>query len=124
MHQFYGERDYRGAVVEAAVLFECWLKAYLRERYRAAGLSSDRIEKKFRSEKGRIHSADYVAKSLIKDAVGLDFGNTVEYANWRKLVAEVRNDLVHGTRHVVSSSDAVGCVEALYAARRRIISSK
>lgn len=34
MHQLFNERDYRGAVIEAGILFECWLKAFVRRQPR------------------------------------------------------------------------------------------
>jgi hypothetical protein len=41
-HQLYRERDYRGAVIEAAILFESWLKAFVRGQFAGRGLSPDR----------------------------------------------------------------------------------
>lgn len=122
-HQLYGERDYRGAVIEAAILFESWLKAFVRRQYALRGLPPDRIEIKLRTKEGQHHKANYVARELLKEATGFDFAATAEFTAWRKQVADVRNDLVHGTRHAVAEDEAAACFAAVRSAKEAIVAA-
>ncbi len=120
-HQLYGERDYRGAIIEAAILFESWLKTFVRQQFALRGLSPDRIEAKLRTKEGQHHKASYVARVLLKEATGFDFSATSDYTAWRRQVADVRNDLVHGTRHAVTEGEATACFEAVHRAKEVIM---
>jgi hypothetical protein len=120
-HQLYYERDYRGAVIEAAILFESWLKAFVRRQFALRGLPPDRIEAKLRTKEGQHHKANYVARVLLNEATGFDFGITADYTAWRRQVADVRNDLVHGTRHAVTESEAAACFAAVHGAKEAIV---
>jgi hypothetical protein len=123
MHQLYGERDYRGAVIEAAVLFESSLKAFVRSQFSRRGLSPDRVEAKLRTKDGQHHKANYVARVLVNESTAFDFSKSVEYTQWRLQVADVRNDLVHGTRHSVTEDQAKVCLAAIYKAQEIIVAS-
>jgi hypothetical protein len=121
--QLFGERDYRGTVIEAAILFECWLKSFVRAQFALRGLTSDRIEAKLRTNKGKPRTANDVARSLLKEATGFDFVASNEFTVWRRQVADVRNDLVHGTRHNVTQSEAAACWDAVCKAMGRIVAA-
>jgi hypothetical protein len=122
-HQLYYERDYRGAVIEAAILFESWLKAFVRQQFALRGLPPDRIEAKLRTNERQYHNAKHVAQVLLKEATGFDFGVTADYTTWRRQVADVRNDLVHGTRHVVTEAEAAACFAAVHNAKEAIMAA-
>ncbi|MCW5548698.1 MAG: hypothetical protein KIT44_07010 [Opitutaceae bacterium] len=121
--QLYGERDYRGAVIEAAILFESWLKAIVRRQFALRGLPPDQIEAKLRTKDGQHHKANYFARVLLKEATEYDFCATVEYLAWRQQVADVRNDLVHGTRHDVTEDEATACLKAIHMAKEAIVTA-
>lgn len=122
-HQLYGERDYRGAVIEAAILFESWLKVFVRRQFALRGLPPDQLESKLRNKDGQHHKANHIARVILKEATGYDFGATAEYLAWRRQVADLRNDLVHGTRHDVTGDEANTCLEAVYFAKDAIVSA-
>lgn len=115
MNRLFLETDYRGCVIEAAVLVESWMKAYVREQFEKRGRTRDEIESAMRDPRGRPVTAHHVATVLIKDSTGVDFEHGNEFRPWRNKVADVRNDLVHGTRHDVTEFEAKEALDSVHA---------
>jgi hypothetical protein len=99
-------QEWRLALIEAAVLFEAWLYKFVRERYTKNGMAVPIIDRKFRRPDGSPKSITSVAKTLVRDATGFNFGDTAEYGRWETTVRNPRNDLVHGKRFDVSPKEA------------------
>lgn len=101
-------REWRLAVLESAILFETYLNTILRAAYRKSGLKTDEIERKFLKnvQKSIPLSCTAIAKSLVKDAIGLDFESTEEFQAWARNTRDLRNDIVHGKKFHVSDAEA------------------
>lgn len=112
-HQLFYQQEYRGAIIETAILFEAWLKSRLHSAFLRKGLTDELTRLKFLNDKKHPRTADYVAKHLVKEATGFDFSITNEYRLWRAEVADVRNDLVHGTRRSAVRGDAERAIDAV-----------
>jgi len=100
-------QEWRLALIESAVLFESWLHRYLKDKYKSAKLQDADIEKKFLRNDGIPHSVTYLAKNLVKDATGFDFGSTFEFTNWASKVRDYRNDIVHGSKYIITPQEAL-----------------
>lgn len=116
MFRLFAERDARGALLQSALVFETWLRLQIREALIKQGLRPDQIEAKFKREDGRFHQTEYIAKTLVREVLGIDFAGTAEYRNWREQTAEVRNQLLHGSREDVSLQVAERSILAARAA--------
>ncbi|MEJ7578436.1 MAG: hypothetical protein WKF74_15675 [Pyrinomonadaceae bacterium] len=108
-------REWRLAVIEAAVLFETWLSIHVRSLFKSKGLSDNDIEAKFhKNDKYRTPLSAYaIAKDLIGEASGYDFGNTAEFSNWCDKTKDVRNDIVHGKKFIVTRQEAIDSYDAV-----------
>lgn len=115
-------REWRLAVIEAAVLFETWLNFFLREKYKIHGLTDKQIEKNFyRKDKNKTPLSVYaIAKDLIKDAAGFDFSNTKEFYEWCIKTKDLRNDIVHGKKYNITIKEAHECFNTVLSAIRII----
>ncbi|HQR53034.1 MAG TPA: hypothetical protein PLZ79_07165 [Burkholderiales bacterium] len=111
-------RDYRRAIIEAAILFEAWITGYLRGRFAMQGLDSAAIDEKFSDDRGYPRSATWIAQNLVKDATGFDFKSAAECADWKVNVVNKRNDLMHGKSFSASWREAYAAVCAVQNARK------
>jgi hypothetical protein len=112
--------NYRLAVVEAAVLFEAWLKGFLVQQYEVQGLTASEIRAKFITASGRHRTVTYIADHLVRDATGLDFAKTDENGVWKTRVRDLRNAVVHGEETQLSEQDAAECLNAVTVANKLI----
>lgn len=101
-------RDWRLAAVDSAVLFETWLRVFIREQFKLKGLSKDKIDGKFhRNDQNKTpHSTYHLAKVVIKQCCGFDFFNTDEFENWSENTRELRNNIIHGSKYKVLEKEA------------------
>lgn len=117
---FLAERQYRLCLVEAAVLFEAWLKAFIKQQLLARGTSSENAKKIFLRNNGRPHDMTHIVEVTVKETLAFNFAATVECNDWRQKVRDIRNALVHGERTFVSEEEARDALKAIYAARKVI----
>lgn len=108
--------DWRLALIESAVLFEAWISSFVRDRFAKKGLPFTDIDAKFLDSRGLPRSVTSIAKKLVLDATGFDFGSTIECSTWETKVRDTRNALVHGKQFDVSPQDANDAVSAVRAA--------
>ena len=108
-------REWRLAIIESAVLFETWINIFLRSCYSNSGLNDSDIEDKFvKNDRYRSPLSAYaMAKNLILDSIGFDFGKTAEFSNWGKYARDVRNDIVHGKKFIASEEEAKKAYKAV-----------
>jgi hypothetical protein len=101
-------RDWRLAAVDSAVLFETWLKIFIREQFELKSLSKDEIDGKFhKNDKYKTpHSTFHLAKTVIKKCSGFDFFNTDKFKNWSKKTRGLRNNIIHGNQYKVNEKEA------------------
>lgn len=107
-------QEWRLAVIESAVAFEAWLSRHLRERLIAEG-SAD-IETLFLDSRGLPRSITSIAKKIVKQVAGYDFGATAEYVAWESRVRDLRNDIVHGKTFDVGEAQAIEAYNAVKSA--------
>lgn len=120
--------DNRLAVIEAASLFESWLKASLRNIYESHGLGDEEITHKLiafdnrgrprLTKHGQYRFLDVSAliDNVMPDATGYqEFPTTAEYQNWVK-AKDLRNDIIHGTSGHINVEEAHTAVSAFFAA--------
>lgn len=100
-------KEWRLAVIEAAVMFEAWLSRWVRKKYVGNGLSESDIESKFKKSDGFPKSITAIARNLVTDSSAFDFSKTSEYTKWEVNVRDLRNDIVHGKRFDVAGKEAV-----------------
>lgn len=101
-------REWRLAVIESAVLFETFINIHLRHVYKCNGLNDTDIENKFvKNDRNSTPLSSFgIAKTLVIDATGYDFENTVEFSDWATNTKDLRNEIVHGKRFYVSKEEA------------------
>lgn len=100
--------EWRLASIESALLFETWIKIFLREQFSKLELVECEINEKFhRKDKNKTpHSTYYLAKELIKKTINFDFFDTIEFNEWSINTRDLRNDIIHGIRFEVTEKEA------------------
>lgn len=101
-------REWRLAVLEAAILFETYLNTLLRNTFKKLGLEEEAIENKFLKDvkNGIPLSCTAIAKKLVLEALDFDFEATDEFDAWALHTRDLRNDIVHGKKFIVTESEA------------------
>ena len=112
--------DYRLAVIEASVLFEAWLKGFLAEHLQRQGLAEDEVSNRFLNADGSPKSVTSLARIAVKDVTGFDFAGTAECVRWEQDARDIRNEVVHGRRRVVTQEEAVRAISAVTEANQAL----
>lgn len=99
-------REWRLAVIEAAILFEAYVEQFIRRKFQKKSLSDSQIDDKFTHSSGHPKSITSLAKGTVEEASGFDFKTTTEYDDWESHVRDLRNELVHAERFDVSEKEA------------------
>ena len=109
-------RQWRLAIIEAAILFETWLGLHVRFLFKQQGLSKEDVEKKFINKSGSHLFAKDIAGKLIQEAASFNFKATNEYTDWHEGVAKLRNAVVHGDTFRVEPQAAIDAFNKVKAA--------
>lgn len=88
-------REYDIAVINAATMFEAWLKNALRTVLRAEGLPEAEIESHFKHSPDHYKSITTIATDVVGRALHLNFEDTDEFSAWKKHTRNLRNDVIH-----------------------------
>lgn len=110
--------DYRLAVIESEVLFEVWLRGFLVEHLQRQGLADEDVQSRFSHANGTPKSVTTFAKRVVHDVTGFDFSDTAEYERWEQDARNLRNEVVHGQRRIVTKEEAARALEAITDANR------
>lgn len=106
--------EYRLAVVEAATLFESWLRPALEQALMRKGDTPAQVAGRFSRPNGVPRGVRNIVTTVLPVATGYSgFESTPEFADW-DAARELRNDLVHGHRLRVTAAEAVGAVDAIF----------
>lgn len=70
------------------------------------------IDSKFINDRGHPKSVTTIAKHLVLESTGFDFGETDEFLEWAIKVRNLRNELVHGKRFSVNKQEALSAYKA------------
>lgn len=97
---------HRLAVIDAASLFEVWVKEQLRARMEAEGLEKGEIEAKFVDGNGRFLGVRTLVKDVLPSYTKGRFTDTAEYRDWDQHTREARNEVIHRGRANVTAEEA------------------
>lgn len=103
--------QWRLAVIGTAILFETWVKKFIRKHMKQQGKVNHEIEKRFRKPNGESKSITSIVVGLLKSELKFDFAVTQNYKLWAKNVRDLRNDIVHGTVTNISREQAYNAHE-------------
>lgn len=115
--------DYQGAILYLAIYVETWLYREIRYSLVQRGKSPQQIEDFFKDGR-RFKSITRVIKDFVGGGTHFRrLENTTEYSDYRKCVADRRNEVAHGTYLEITEIDAERAVKSAMAFRDHFLTS-